>query len=90
MKSRLLTETFLLGQYPYDVPPFSPRHIPDPSVQADEAAVMQAFLTGTPVDPEVALRVQERGRLVREEVYRKHGLVDIAVPAIRELRGPLP
>jgi hypothetical protein len=51
---------------------------------------MQAFLTGTPVDPEVALRVQERGRLVREEVYRKHGLVDIAVSAIRELRGPLP
>jgi hypothetical protein len=63
---------------------------PDPSVQADEEAVMQAFLTGTPVDPDVARRVQERSRLIREEVFRKHGLVDIAVPAIRELRGPLP
>jgi hypothetical protein len=63
---------------------------PDPSVQADEEAVMQAFLTGTPVDPEVAHRVQERGRLIREEVFRKHGFVDIAVPAIRELRGSLP
>ena len=63
---------------------------PDPSVQADEEAVMQAFLTGTAVDPEVAHRVQERSRLIREEVFRKHGLVDIAVPAIRELRGPLP
>ena len=62
----------------------------DPSVQADEQAVMQAFLTGTSVDPDVAHRVQERSRLIREEVFRKHGLVDIAVPAIRELRGPLP
>jgi len=59
-------------------------------VQADEEAVMQAFLTGTAVDPQVAHRVQERSRLIREEVFRKHGLVDIAVPAIRELRGPLP
>jgi hypothetical protein len=62
----------------------------DPSVQADEEAVVQAFLTGIPVDPEVVDRVQERGRLIREEIFRKHGLVDIAVPAIRELRGPLP
>ena len=63
---------------------------PDPSVQADEEAVIQAFLTGILVDPEVAHRVQERGRRIREEVFRRHGLVDIAVPAIRELRGPLP
>jgi hypothetical protein len=62
----------------------------DPSIKADEEAVMQAFLAGTPVDPEVARRVQERGRLIREEIFRKHGLVDIAVPAVRELRGPLP
>lgn len=62
----------------------------DSSVQADEEAVMRAFLTSTTVDPEVARRVQERSRLIREEVLRKHGLVDIAVPAIRELRGPLP
>lgn len=61
----------------------------DPVVRADEEAVMNAFLIGTPVDPNVARRVQERGRLIREELYRKHGLVDIGVPAIRELRGPL-
>jgi hypothetical protein len=51
---------------------------------------MQAFLTGTPIDPAVAQRVLERSRLIREEVFLEHGLVDIAVPAIRELRGPLP
>lgn len=64
--------------------------LPDPSVQADEEAIMQAFLSGTPVDAEVVRRVQERSRLIREEVFRKHGLVNVAVPAIRELRGPLP
>ncbi len=32
----------------------------DPTAQADEEAVMRAFLAGTPVDPEVARRVQER------------------------------
>jgi hypothetical protein len=51
---------------------------------------MRAFLAGIAVNPDVAHRVQERSRLIREEVFRKHGLVDIAVPAIRELRGPLP
>jgi len=60
------------------------------SVLADEEAVMQAFLAGTALNPDVARRVQERSRLIREEVFRKHGLVDIAVPVIRELRGPLP
>ena len=58
-------------------------------VPSDDDAVMQAFLTGTAVNPDVAIRVQERSRLIREEVFRKHGLVDIAVPAIRELRGSL-
>jgi len=63
---------------------------PDPAARADEEAVMRAFLAGIPVDPEVARRVRERGRLIREEAFRKHGLLDVAVPAIRELRGPLP
>jgi hypothetical protein len=62
----------------------------DPAVQADDEAVFQAFLSGTPVDPAVAQRVQQRGRKIRDAVLRNHGLVDVAVPAIRELRGPLP
>jgi hypothetical protein len=62
----------------------------DPSIEADEEAVMASYVTGCPLDPEVARRVHERAMQIREETYRKHGLVDIAVPAIRELRGELP
>lgn len=62
----------------------------DHAVEADDEAVMQAFIAGTTLDPEVAKRVRERSRLIREDIFRTHGLVDISVPAIRELRGPLP
>jgi len=60
------------------------------TTKADTQAVLDHFATGTPLDPEVAKRVRERGRKIREEVYQKHGLLDIGVPAIRELRGELP
>ncbi len=62
----------------------------DAAIEADEDAVLRAFVAATPVDLQIARRVQERSRLIRDEVFQKHGLVDIAVPAIRELRGPLP
>ena len=62
----------------------------DPSIEADEQAVMAHYVSGAPLDPEVVRRVHERAQKIREETYRKHGLVDIAVPAIRELRGELP
>ena len=51
---------------------------------------MASFATGTSVDPEVARRVHERAMKIRDEIFRRHGLVDIGVPAIRELRGELP
>jgi hypothetical protein len=62
----------------------------DPRLDADAEAVMDSYLTGKPLDPEVARRVRARAQRITEETYRKHGLVDIAVPAIRELRGELP
>ena len=43
---------------------------------ADEDAVMRHVFAGTPLDPEVARRVQERGRRITEEVRREHGLID--------------
>lgn len=58
-----------------------------PEALADEEAVMASFVSGRPLDPEVAKRVRDRGRQIREEIFRQHGLLDVGVPAIRELRG---
>jgi hypothetical protein len=53
-----------------------------------EAAVAQA-MSGKR-DPEAMRRAAERMDRMREETFRKYGLLDIGVPAIRELRGELP
>jgi hypothetical protein len=37
-------------------------------------------------DPEIMRRACEEMDRISEEIYRKHGLLDIGVPAIRELR----
>jgi hypothetical protein len=37
-------------------------------------------------DPEIMKAAAERMDRLREEIFRKQGLLDIAVPAIRELR----
>ena len=37
-------------------------------------------------DPEVMRRACERMDRMREEIRQKHGVLDIGVPAIRELR----
>ncbi len=37
-------------------------------------------------DPEIMRKSRERMDRLREEIRRKHGILDIAVPAIRELR----
>ena len=60
------------------------------NVPSDEEAVIASFVTGKPLAPEVARRVHERAQSIRERVFRTHGLLDIGVPAIRELRGELP
>jgi hypothetical protein len=65
-------------------------HTTDPTIEADLKAVLDHVITGKPLDPEVARRVRERGDRLRQEIFEKHGLVDIGVPAIRELRGELP
>ena len=48
----------------------------DPQQQADEEAVIRHAFDGKPLDPEVARRVQERGRRITEEIRRVHGLID--------------
>ena len=37
-------------------------------------------------DPEAMRRASERMDRMREEIYKRHGLLDIGVPGIRELR----
>jgi hypothetical protein len=58
----------------------------DPEVIADAAAVIAAFTSGKEPDPAVVRRVQARSEATRERILREHGPLDIAVPAIRELR----
>jgi hypothetical protein len=57
-----------------------------PEITADTQAVIDHMMTGRPLDPEVARRVHERARAVTEAIRRRHGVLDIGVPAIRELR----
>jgi len=60
-----------------------------PELEAEfEDAVRQAMSAKR--DPEAMRRAAERMDRMRDETYRKHGLLDIGVPAIRELRGELP
>ena len=56
----------------------------------DTRAIIEHVMTGKPLDPDIARRVREQGERIRQEILTKHGIVDIAVPAIRELRGELP
>ena len=59
-------------------------------LEADTKAVLELMMTGKPLDPAAAQRIRARGDRIREETFQKHGLLDIGVPAIRELRGVLP
>lgn len=49
----------------------------DPQQLADEQAAFDHLLRGTPIDPEVASRIEERANAITEEVRRTHGMVDI-------------
>jgi hypothetical protein len=61
------------------------RVIPD-DLRADTQAVLDHVVSGKPLDPEVARRVWGRAERITEEIRRRHGALDIGVPAIRELR----
>jgi hypothetical protein len=55
-------------------------------VMADAVLVARCIGTGQPVPAEVADRVHSRAKRIRNEVLARHGVLDIGVPAIRELR----
>jgi hypothetical protein len=47
---------------------------------------MESIATGRRLDPVIARRIRERAELIRQEILEQHGVLDIGVPAIRELR----
>jgi hypothetical protein len=50
--------------------------LPIPSEHSDTAAVLKHAFEGTPLDPEVARRVDERAARITEEVRQTHGVID--------------
>lgn len=54
--------------------------------QSDCEEVIRAAMERRPVDPEVSKRVRQRAEKLREEIFRKHGLLNVAVELIREGR----
>jgi hypothetical protein len=61
-------------------------HVIPPNLWADTQAVIDHLVSAKLLDPEVSRRIRERADQIREEIRQKHGLLDIGVPAIRELR----
>lgn len=59
-------------------------------VMADAQLIAECVAKGKPVPSDVARRVRDHAAAVTKRVREQHGLLDIAVPAIRELRGDLP
>lgn len=49
----------------------------DPQALADAEAVMLHVINGTPVDPDLKRRVEERADRITEEIRQKHGYVDV-------------
>jgi hypothetical protein len=67
------------------------KHQPEiDSAEADAYAVLDHVIAGTSVDPELAKRVRERAEAIRRQILATHGVQDIGVEFIRELRGELP
>lgn len=60
-----------------------------PEIMAEMEEAVKYAMSGVR-DPEVMRKACEHMDQVREEIRRKHGVLDIGVPAIRELRGELP
>ena len=56
-----------------------------PEVMAELEEAVRRALSGVR-DPEVMRRACERMDRMSEEIRQKHGVLDIGVPAIRELR----
>ena len=57
-----------------------------PDVEADLQVVIDHLTTGQPLDAETARRIRERSERATQEIRDKHGVLDVAVDLIREIR----
>jgi len=60
--------------------------IEDPVELADSQAVVDHLVHKTPLDPAVYRRVQERASQATEDLRTAHGVRDLAVDLIRQVR----
>jgi hypothetical protein len=60
-----------------------------PELEAEFRAAVRQVISSTR-GPEAMRRAAERMDRIWEVTYRQHGLLEIGVPAIPELRGELP
>ena len=60
-----------------------------PEIMAELQQAADRVARGT-LDAEIVRQACDRMDRRREEIRQEHGTLDIGVPAIRELRGPLP
>ena len=58
----------------------------EPTVDEDARIVAECVLRGEKVPRDVRERVRTRGDAIKERVYQEFGVLDIGLPAIRELR----
>jgi hypothetical protein len=72
---------------PITPPPADP--LP-PDVMADVQVVADCVAADKPIPADVAQRVRERSDEARRRLLVTHGVQDIGVRIIRELRGELP
>lgn len=63
--------------------------VPDDS-KVDAGIVAECLATGKRVPVEVARRVRERADQARRQLLATHGVQDVGVQIIREIRGELP
>ncbi len=61
-----------------------------PDAMADAQLVAECVAAGLPIPLEVVRRIHEEALRIRERLRQQYGILDIGVPAIRELRGDLP
>jgi hypothetical protein len=62
----------------------------DTTPDADLHEILDHVASGKPVDSDLKRRVRERAQQIKKQILATHGVQNIGVDLIRELRGELP